>query len=193
MCKAVKRQSRKKLPQAITAFFGYLSIFKIMDTLTVATVLKPQGIRGELKIKVYLDDAEDLKNIPAVYIAGQEYALLNVRAAGEFAYIALRGIADRNAAELLRGQDIEALRSDCPPLPEGKYYIGDLEGCKVVTSTGEVIGEVVSVTPARTDIFTVKTAKGEESFAAADGVILDVDLAGKTITVDKKRYREVSV
>ena len=164
-----------------------------MDKLTIATVLKPQGIRGEVKVKVFLDDVEDLKNIKQVYISGEKYAVLNVRGAGDTAYVALRGVADRNAAELLRGKDMEALREDCPPLPEGRYYIGDLTGCKVVTASGEEIGEVTSVTPARTDIYTLSTPKGEVSFAAAEGVILEVDIGSKTITVDKKRFKEVSV
>lgn len=164
-----------------------------MDYLTVATVLKPQGIRGEVKVKVYLDSAEDFKQIKQVYISGEKYAVLNVRAAGEFAYVALRGIADRNAAELLRGKEIDALREDCPPLPEGRYYIGDLTGCKVVYATGGEAGVVTSVTPAKTDIFTLETPKGEVSFAAADGVISDVDIENKIITVDKKRFKEVSV
>lgn len=164
-----------------------------MDILTIATILKPQGIRGELKVKVYLDSADDLKNITQVYISDEKYTVLNVRAAGEYAYIALKGVADRNAAELLRGKEIEALREDCPPLPDGRYYIGDLEGCRVVTASGEEIGSVISVVPARTDIFNLSTPKGEVSFAAADGVILDVDLKNRIITVDKKRYKEVSV
>ena len=164
-----------------------------MEFLTVATILKPQGIRGEVKVKVFLDDVEDLKEIKQVYISGEKYAVLNVRGAGDIAYVALRGVADRNAAEELRGKDIEALREDCPPLPEGRYYIGDLTGCKVVTPAGEEIGVVTSVTPARTDIFTLETPKGEVSFAAAEGVILEVDIDEKILTVDKKRYKEVSV
>ena len=174
-------------------FFGCLSMGEIMQFLTVASVLKPQGIRGELKVKVYLDEAETLKQIKKVYISGEEYSVLNVRASGEFAYVVLRGVADRNAAELLRGKDMEALREDCPPLPEGRYYIGDLTGCSVVAASGDEIGTVVSVTPARTDIFTLSSQKGEVSFAAAEGVILEVDLEKKVITVDKKRFKEVSV
>lgn len=164
-----------------------------MDYLTVGTVLKPQGIRGEVKVKVYLDSAEEMKKIKQVYISGEKYTVLNVRAAGDFAYMAFRGIADRNAAELLRGKEIEALREDCPPLPEGRYYIGDLTGCKVLYSTGEEVGEVISVTPAHTDVYTISTPKGEISFAAAEGVISGVDIENKTITVDKKRFKEVSL
>ncbi|MDE6585270.1 MAG: ribosome maturation factor RimM [Clostridia bacterium] len=163
------------------------------DKLTVATILKPQGIRGEVKVKVLCDGAEDLLDLKRVYIDGTEYAVMNVRGQGDFAFIALRGVFDRNAAELLRGKDIEALRGDMPELPDGTYYIADLTGCEVVTQTGEHIGEVTSVTPARTDIYTLSTPKGEVSFAAAVGVIESVEVEAKRIVVNKKRFKEVSV
>ena len=72
-------------------------------TLTVATVLKPQGIRGEVKVRALTDSAEDLAAFKKLIIDGAEYSVLSVRAQGEFAYLMLKGIADRNAAELLRG------------------------------------------------------------------------------------------
>ncbi len=164
-----------------------------MDRLTVALIVKPQGIRGEVKFKALCDSAEDLIGVKSVYIDGVEYGVLNVRAQGEIGYISFKGVFDRNAAELLRGKEIEAERSDMPELPEGRFYIADLTGCEVVTSSGEVIGEVISVTPARTDIYTLKCAKGEISFAAAEGVIESVDVQNKQITVNKKRFKEVSV
>lgn len=164
-----------------------------MDRLTVAIIVKPQGIRGEVKIKALCDSAEDLLGIKRLYIDGVEYGVIGVRAQGEIGYISLKGVFDRNAAELLRGKEIEALRSDMPELPEGTYYIADLTGCEVVTSNGESVGEVISVTPARTDIYTLKTPKGELSFAAAEGVIETVDTQNKIITVNKKRFKEVSV
>lgn len=163
------------------------------EKLTIASVLKPQGIRGEVKVKSYMDDAEQLSAFKSVFIGGVPYTVMAVRHSGEFAYLSLRGIADRNAAETLRGKDVEVLRSECPDPPEGRYYIADLIGCEVVASAGEKIGEVISVTPARTDIYTLATPAGEVSFAAADGVIEAVDVENKKITVNKKRFKEVSV
>ncbi len=163
------------------------------NKLTVATVLKPQGIRGEVKVKALCDSAEDLTKLKRVFIDGAEYGVLGVRAQGETGYISLKGVFDRNAAELLRGKDIEALREDMPPLPDDRFYIADLTGCAVVTSSGERIGEVIAVTPARTDIYVLETPQGEVSFAAADGVIEEVDVENKKITVNKKRFKEVSV
>jgi 16S rRNA processing protein RimM len=165
----------------------------IDQKLTIATVLKPQGIRGEIKVKVLSDSAEDLTYLKNVFIGGIEYQLMNVRPAGDCAYIVLKGVADRNGAELLRGNDVEVWRSDMPELPDGRYYIADLTGCTVVSDTGEVLGVVDYVTPAKTDIYTLKTKSGEVSFAAADGVIEDVNIADKKITVNLKRFKEVSV
>lgn len=163
------------------------------EKISIGAVLKPQGIRGEIKIKVFLDSAEDLKSFKRVFVDGEEYSLMSVRAQGEFAYVVLRGIADRNAAELLRCKELEVYHSELPEPPDGRYYIADLTGCEVVTASGEVIGAVASVTPAKTDIYTLQTPKGEVSFAAAEGVIESVDVANKRIVVNKKRFKEVSV
>lgn len=161
--------------------------------MTVATVLKPQGIRGEIKVKILCDGVEVIKDLKRAVVGGAEYAVLNVRGSGEYAYLALKGVFDRNGAELLRGKDVSAYRSELPELPDGTYYIADLTGCAVKTAEGEYIGEVTAVTPARTDIYTLKTADGELSFAAAQGVIEAVDVENKLIVVNSKRFKEVSV
>ena len=163
------------------------------NQLTVATVLKPQGIRGEIKLKVFLDDGADILPVKRLYIGGTPYEVMGGRAQGEFAYISLKGVADRNAAELLRGLEVVADRDELPELPENRHYIADLLDCEVVTENGEYIGAVSSVTPAKTDIYTLATGKKEIVFAAADGVILSIDVEAKKIVVCKARFKEVSL
>lgn len=163
------------------------------EFLTVATVLKPQGVRGEVKTIALTDSAADLAKLTKVLIDGVEYPVLSARIQGEFVYFCLKGVADRNAAELLRGKELEAYRCDIPPLPEGRYYIVDLIGCKVVTDRGICLGEVTSVTPAKTDIFVIDAGGKEVTFVAADGVIEEVDIPAKKIVVNAKRFKEVSL
>ncbi|MFR1633228.1 MAG: ribosome maturation factor RimM, partial [Oscillospiraceae bacterium] len=91
--------------------------------LTVATVLKPQGIRGEIKVMPQTDSAEDMKDFSSVIIDGTSYKVLACRAAGGYAYLTLRGIPDRNAAELLRGKEVLVDRSEAPELPDDRVYI----------------------------------------------------------------------
>lgn len=162
-------------------------------TLTIAIVLKPQGIRGEIKVKALTDSAEDIKNFPRVFIDGVEYKVLSVRPAGDCAFLMLRGIADRNAAELLRGKDVLALREDAPQLPEDTYYLVDVLGCEVVTERGKVLGKISDITPAKTDIYVVEGGGKRITFVAADGVIEDIDVENKRVTVNKKRFDEVAM
>lgn len=163
------------------------------ENLTVATVLKPQGIRGEVKVKVFLDGGENLKGIKTLFIDGAEYPVLSVRPQGEFAYVAFKGIADRTAAESLRGKPVEARRADMPALPPDRYYICDLLGLEVRDEKGTVLGRVEEITPAKTDVYTLLSGEKNIMFAAAEGVITDVDLDGGYILVNGKRFREVSL
>ena len=123
----------------------------MQDKIVIGEILKPQGIRGELKIKPLLDDAALIKKFKKVYIGGAEHKVLSARVDPNAAYLALSGVADRNAAELLRGKEVEALRADAPALEEGRYYIVDVIGCAVVTNSGERLGEIVDILSAHTN------------------------------------------
>lgn len=163
------------------------------DKLIVGEVLKPQGIRGELKIKPFTDDAQVFRAFSRVFVGETEYKVLSVRTGGGAVFLGLKGVADRNAAELLRGQQITVLREDAPVPEEGRYYIADLLGCRLVTQEGEALGTLTDVRQAATDVYTVEMDGKEVLFPAAEGVVTAVDVEGGVITVDKKRFYEVAV
>jgi 16S rRNA processing protein RimM len=54
-------------------------------------------------------------------------------------------VADRTAAERLRGTALTVPRSALPPLGEGEYYHADLIGLPAVSSDGEVLGACIAV------------------------------------------------
>lgn len=165
------------------------------DFLLIARIVKPQGIRGEVKALTMTDSPEDLKAFDRVYIGGNCYKMLKVRPqSGNCAFITLSGIADRNAAEPLRGLDVEVAREDAPALPDDTYYIADMIGCKVVDEGGAEIGEVVEIIPAHTDVYELKTPDGKRlTFPAAEGLIKDVDIRAGKITVNGNRLAEVAL
>ena len=164
-----------------------------MSELLVGEVLKPQGIRGEIKVKPFTDSAEDFKNFKRIFLDGEEYKILSVRAGAGEVYLALRGVPDRNAAELLRGKKITVPRDEAPEPEEGRYYIADLLESEVLTEAGETIGRLIDIRQAATDIYTVKSGEKEILFPAVKGVITRIDVENKQITVDKKRFEEVAV
>ena len=56
--------------------------------------------------------------------------------------VALRGIDDRDAADALRGQEVEVDRDELPPAEEGEVYAVDLIGFEVADAAGKVLGVV---------------------------------------------------
>ena len=163
------------------------------ETIVIGEVTKPQGIRGEVKVRPLLDDAAAFRALRRVYIGGAEYKVLSARADAQAAYLALSGVADRNAAELLRGKEVLAARQDLPALEEGRYYIVDIVGCTVCSEEGEELGAIADVLPAHTDVYVLRSGEKEYMFPAADGVVTEVDAEGGRITVSKKRLGEVIV
>ena len=161
--------------------------------LTIGTILKPQGIRGELKVKPYTDYAEDFKGLKRIFLDGEEMKVLSVRIGAGAVFLGLKGVPDRNAAELLRGKDIVIPREDAPDPGEGRYYIADLLGSEFFTETGERLGVLKDIRQAATDIYTLDMNGKEVMFPAVKGVITSLDLENKKITVDKKRFDEVAV
>ncbi len=165
-----------------------------MKELLIGTVLKPQGIRGEVKILPYTDSPEDFSSFRRVFLDGTEYKVLSARFGDGCVFLNLRGVPDRNAAELLRGKKVTVPRDEAPAPPEGRYYIADLLGCTVSDEEGNVLGTLTDVRQAATDIYTLKGEDGKEIlFPAARGVVLSVDIEGGRITVSRKRFEEVAV
>ena len=130
-----------------------------MNRLVIAEVLKPQGIRGELKIKTFTDHPEIVKQFKVVYIDDTPYKILSFRVGTDgAAYVGLRGVPDRNAAELFRGKLLEGNREDGPQLEEGQYYIVDIIGLDCQTEEGEFLGTVVDIQNLAADTYTIEKA-----------------------------------
>ncbi len=164
------------------------------DRLIIGEVLKPQGIRGELKIKTFTDAPELVKGFGVVYIDDTPYKILSFRIGGDgAAYIGLRGIPDRNAAELFRGKKLEGAREDAPPLEEGRYYIVDIIGLSVESEEGEALGTVTHIANLSSDVYTIEKAGKSILFPAVKGVIAKVDLENKKLIVKKSVFDEIAV
>ena len=161
--------------------------------LTIGTILKPQGIRGEVKVKPYTDFAEDFRDIKRIFLDGQEMKVLSVRVGAGAVFLGLKGVPDRHAAELLRGKDVVIPREEAPDPGEGRYYIADLLGCELVTEEGEMLGTLKDIRQAATDVYTLERGGKEILFPAVKGVITELDIENKKITVNKKRFEEVAV
>ena len=164
------------------------------QTLKIGLIVKPQGIKGELKVQPLTDDINRFSNLKEVIIDDKTYRVLRAVIGGGTVFITLSGITDRNVAEPFRGKFLKVDRENALPLEEGRYFIVDIIGCKVVTDEGATIGKVIDVFSARTDVFTVECEdKKIMRFPFLKDLICSVDIENQIITLKDKRLKEVSV
>lgn len=163
--------------------------------LTIGEITKPQGITGSVKVRPYTDDVSRFKSLKKVYIEGNEYTVLKSSVSPDAVIIWLKGVADRNAAELLRGKFLEVDREDAVPLKEGKYFIVDVIASDVVTEQGLFLGKVTDITTkSYADVYTAVNEKGKTlMFPLLKDLLVSIDVLNKKITVNKKRFDEVTV
>ncbi len=161
----------------------------------LGSVLKPQGIKGEIKLKPYSGDLSRFNTLEKIYIkigdVYSETAVLSARTYKQFAYIYIEGCTDRNTAETYRNKIFYIKREDAPPLEEGEFYLADLEKLELHDQNGSLLGVVDNVmNTGAADIYII-SGDNPFMFAAAPGVILSVD--AYKIVVDSVRLAEVAV
>jgi len=110
--------------------------------VTLAVIIGAHGIKGEVRLKLFTDDLALYRTLDA---AGRTLTLESVRPGPNGAVGRFAEIADRDAAEGLRGTELTVPRSALPPLKEGEYYHADLIGLPCVSTDGEPLGHVVAV------------------------------------------------
>jgi 16S rRNA processing protein RimM len=128
-----------------------------------------------LRLKLFSDSVESLSRHQKLYIGGVERRLLSIRDSGKMAVARFEGIADRSAAEALRGSLVEVDRSALPPLEEGEYYHADLIGLSVVDSKGTAVGTVTAVENyGAGDLLEIEAADGKRSLIPYREAIADL-------------------
>lgn len=162
------------------------------EQLKIGIVVKPQGIKGQLKIQPLTDDVSRFNNLKQVIIDEQTYRVASVSIGGGVVFVALFGVNDRNTAELLRGKFLCVKREDAIPLKEGRYFVADIIGCTLI-SDDKKIGEIIDVTSSRTDVLTVKCVDGKiMRFPFLNDLVEKIDIENKEFIVKSKRLSEVS-
>jgi len=112
--------------------------------VTLAAIAGAHGVTGEVRLKLFGEGIVALKRYQS--FNGGALTLKKLRDDGKGGAIArFAEIADRNAAEKLRGTALAVLRSALPPLEEGEYYHADLVGLPAVSDAGDPLGTVIAV------------------------------------------------
>jgi 16S rRNA processing protein RimM len=112
--------------------------------VTLAAITGAHGVTGEVRLKLFGEGVDALGRYEA--FNGGALTLTKLRDDGKGGAIArFAEVADRTAAEALRGTALTVPRSALPPLEAGEYYHVDLIGLPAVSTIGEPLGICVAV------------------------------------------------
>ena len=168
------------------------------DYLLIASVLKPQGVRGECKIRSYAADIGLFHSWHTLFRkTGSAFEPVSVRVArirDGFVYAHLNESSSAEEAEAFRGADLYLDRVNAAPKEKDADLIADLIGCEARDEHGAVIGTLADVLQYGTvDTWVFRTGEGVLMAPALKAVFPEVDTVSKRISVIRERLEEVSV
>lgn len=152
-------------------------------------VLGAAGLRGWLKVQSYTDPPDNLLRHKVWELADGQggrvaYGLAEFKFDGRWIRARLDGVVDRDAADLLRGRDIEVARLALPPTAAREYYRDDLIGLRVRTREGAELGRVSHFVDAPIEPVMVVQGERERWVPAVPRYLRRIDLALGEIEVD---------
>lgn len=160
----------------------YLEVGKINNT---------HGVKGELKLTLWCDDIEYLKQFKTLYFddkGEKAVKLLSARPQKNLAIIRLDGIDTMEKAEKLKGKLLYCNRDDAK-IEEGSNYIADLIGCYVVDiDTEEEYGQVKDVLNyGSCDIYDIESWGKHTLIPATDDIVKEINVEYKVIRIKKMK------
>ncbi|MBQ1817944.1 MAG: 16S rRNA processing protein RimM [Clostridia bacterium] len=166
-----------------------------MDHFRIAQILRPHGIKGEVKVYPLTDDPSRFKRLKEAYLErGGQYEPIGVTSA-KFAagavVLGLEGVTSPEQAESLRGLYICVDRAHAVKLPAGTYFVSDIIGCEVRSTAGAELGRVTDVLETNANDVYVIEGQRKLMVPALKKLLAGVDVAAKQILLDAAVLEEV--
>lgn len=158
------------------------------NLLLIGKIVRPHGLRGEIKIISFAESVETFNNLDTIYLkksdgSTQPLHISKARQNKNLIILGLKEVSTIDGAEEMRGIELFIDEKDLEELPEGEYYQRDLIGLSVLTVEGLELGIIKDIIPTGShDLIVVKNGSEEHLIPAIKDVMRDVNLKeGKLI------------
>ena len=132
----------------------------------------------------YSPTARNLQRGRPVYLAGVRRVIERSRADHDQWILKLNGLGSRNDVEALRGELLEAADNDVLRDDDESYFVHELIGLRVVTTTGRELGSISEVLQTgANDVYVVKGERGETLVPVIGEVIEEIDVSGGLVSI----------
>lgn len=160
--------------------------------LILGQILRPHGIRGELRMRILTDYPERIAKLKTVYLGTSPddtrmtpYQVEGNRLSTGAGLLKLRGVDDRDAAERFRELMVMVDMANAVPLEEGEFYLYQLFGIRVVLEDGTLLGTLVDVLETgANDVYIIDSPTyGEVLIPVTSETVLSTDVDQRVMTV----------
>lgn len=154
------------------------------DRVLLGVVAAPHGVRGLVRIKSFTEDPMAVGAYgPLSDESGKkEYRVEILSAARDAVLARIEGVADRTAAEALRGLRLYVDRSALPETGEREWYEADLIGLKAVGTDGRDWGKVIAFHDFGAG--SVMEVSGGVMLPFTNEAVPEIDVEGGKVLVD---------
>ncbi len=163
------------------------------DKLIIGKIIKPQGIKGEVKLKILTDNPQIFLSLKDVFIDDKPKKVLSCSVRFGFAYLMLEGITSRNDAEKLRDKEVSILKSDFV-LEENTFLIEDILNCEVFDEKNNYIGKLVNIEKyGAADVWTIYADGRNYQIPYINKIVKNVLINEKKIIFNRKNFNEAKI
>ncbi|HVF06270.1 MAG TPA: ribosome maturation factor RimM [Frankiaceae bacterium] len=157
--------------------------------LVVGRIGRAHGVRGEVSVDVRTDDPDRRYAAGSVLATDPpEQGPLTVERSRPHhgrLLVQFEGVADRNAADALRGVLLVVDRASVGAADEGEWWDHDLVGLAAVRADGTPLGTVTDVIHVPgPPLLAIESDGGEVLVPFVAGIVPEVDVAGGRLVVD---------
>ena len=157
------------------------------DYIKVGKIINTHGVRGYVKCMPMTDEPERFEELEYVYTEkdGIKRIIDHVWYQKGMVYLKLEGIDDMETAETFKDSYISILEDQLRKLPHDSYYLFDLDGMDVYSSSGEYLGEISEIyQTGANDVYEVKNNKSSFLIPAIKDVVKSVNVQDKKMIIE---------
>ena len=158
--------------------------------MAIGEIARAHGLRGEVRVTPLTDHPERFERVTECVLwdatrdERETRRITTARRHGNALLLTFAGCDSPEAAQALIGRLIALPRAEALPPPPGSFYPWQLEGARVTTEDGRLVGRVTGIEQSGPQDLWVVAGEGREHLIpAVPDIVIDVDIAAGRVVI----------
>jgi 16S rRNA processing protein RimM len=156
----------------------------------IGYVAGSHGLNGAIRVRTEDPESSTIATVERLFFENsgirREMRVIESRAVGAGAHrVLLKGVADADAAEAMRGSAVFVMAADLPPLKQGEFYYFQLAQAEVMLTDGSRLGTIEDIiSTGANDIWVVRDGEREVLVPVISDVVKEINVEARRVTIE---------